>query len=52
MILKLETDQYHFFLKPIPIFSIFSRYLASCQYFIHHWYRYSQICLPIYLPLF
>jgi len=26
------------------------RYLASCRYSIGHQFRYSQICLPIFLP--
>jgi len=38
-------------LKPIfPI--LFHRYLASCWSSIGHWYRYSKICLSIFLPIF
>jgi len=37
----------------IEIFQIsLYRYLASCRYSTGHRYRYSKICLRIYLPIF
>jgi len=49
----LETDRYHFFETVTDIFKKhIHRYLASYRYSIGHRYRYFNICLPIFSPIF